>query len=244
MLLGRLTHHIHPEIVSAIAKANLEYESHFAKICSEKLDQRAFFYRNSDCVFPGFRRPVNSEKTRQWKNNVNKSDGTILNDNTFPRHVWAYLSTGRGYAGGAAGMWEPSGLGNFELAHIFSHKSEEREVELQAFDELDSDTPPYGMFTSASNVVLIPKGFAKPTDAMANIKACFYQRHIELYGNNVCGATGFKPSIVPSWYTDIVWLQPLLPADWEERVNRLLTHREQYLARKYRAQQEKQAGTE
>ena len=61
---------------------------------------------------------------------------------------------------------EKSGLDAFELAHIFGHKIDEKTLEKQMFQIFDETKKPYSLFTSASNVVLIPKGLAKPTDKM------------------------------------------------------------------------------
>ena len=166
LILGRITHHIHPVIVDYITQENIEYKSHFGYVCADNLDHFPFFYDKSDCVFPGFRRPINKEKAGKWKNNVFKEDGTILNDNTFPRHIWAYMTMNKAYSGGSNGMWSKSGLGNFELAHVFGHKEDERDLEKEVFSSVDESVKPYGLFTSASNIVLIPKGFAKPTDQM------------------------------------------------------------------------------
>lgn len=231
-ILGKITHHIHPDIVSLITQENLSYEDRFKSICHKSCDLNSFFYSGSDCVFPGFRRPINKEKTKAWKNNVHKVDGTILNDNTFPRHIWAYLSMNKAYSGGASGMWSSSGLDRFELAHVFGHKQDERVLEKDSFSEFNNEQAPYGLFTSASNIVLIPKGFAKPTDHMVSIKLCFYKRHLELYGNNLVGLSGFNDN-VPSWYADVKWLEPELPVDWEIKVKSLLKYREKYLKNKY-----------
>lgn len=235
LILGRVTHHIHPEIVNYIAEKNVGYETRFLDICHENCNRLPFFYTGSDCVFPGFRRPINKEKIGAWKNKVFLGDGTILNDNTFPRHIWAYLTMGKAYSGGAAGMWSASGLSRFELAHVFAHKRDERTLEREVFSEVDLDVEPYGLFTSASNIVLIPKGFAKPTDSMKSIKACFYQRHMELYGNNVIGLGELKAECVPSWSNEIDWLEPVLPIDWKVKIDYLLAYRERYLAAKYTA---------
>ena len=129
-------------------------------------------------------------------------------------------------------MWSPSGLNRFELAHVFGHKQDERELEKTVFNEFNNDQEPYGLFTSASNIVLMPKGFAKPTGHMVLIKLCFYKRHLELYGNNLIGLSGFNGT-VPSWYTDIEWLEPVLPTDWKIKVQNLLRYREKYLKNKY-----------
>ena len=230
LILGRITHHIHPSIVDYITETNIEFERRFSDFAPTKLDSSCFFYEGSDSVFPGFRRPINKEKTGKWKNNVNEIDGTILNDNTFPRHIWAFLTNNTAYAGG---MWGPSGLDRFELAHIFGHKKDERNLEKEAFGIFSSEVQPYGLFTSASNVVLIPKGLAKPTDHMRNIKLCFYRRHIELYGYNMVELDSFNDALLPEWYDDIQWLEPQLPNQWKEKIDNLLVYREKYLRRKY-----------
>ncbi len=235
MILGRICHHVHPKLVDYITEINLEYRAEFEDICHKSCNINSFLYKNSDCVFPGFRRPINSEKKGTWKNNVFEKDGTILNDNTFPRHIWAYLSENKAYSGGTSGMWSSSGLSNFELAHIFSHKQDERDFEKNVFRQITDNTEPYGLFTSASNIVLIPKGFAKPTDHMKSVKICFYKRHLELYGNNIIGLSGFDETLVPSWYSEIVWLEPILPHDWKVRINNLLDYRKKYLHKKYQA---------
>jgi hypothetical protein len=234
LILGRVTHHIHPDIVKYIAEINADYKENFIKISPEKCDLEPFFYAESDCVFPGFRRPINKEKSGTWKNNICQNDGTILNDNTFPRHIWAYLSMNKGYSGGLEGMWTASGLDKFELAHVFAHKQDERTLEVEVFDNVDMSVLPHGLFTSASNVVLIPKGYAKPTDHMKNIKVCFYKRHLELYGNNIIGLGNLDDKHIPSWYNKNMWKDPELPSDWKIKIDNLLAYRVNYLANKYR----------
>ena len=235
IMLGKICHHIHPKIVNYIAEINLIYQEEFESICHKSCNINSFFYKNSDCVFPGFRRPINNEKKGKWKNNVLEKDGTILNDNTFPRHIWAHLAENKAYSGGTAGMWSSSGLSNFELAHIFNHKQDERDFEKSIFKQFDDNIEPYGLFTSASNIVLIPKGFAKPTDHMKSVKICFYKRHLELYGNNIIGLSDLDEALVPSWYSEIKWLDPILPSDWKIRIDNLLNYRKNYLRKKYQA---------
>jgi hypothetical protein len=232
-ILGKITHHIHPTIVDYIALKNLEFKEIFSSFAHNSLDLSPFFYEESDCIFPGYRRPVNKEKTEKWKNNVYEVDKTILNDNTFPRHIWAYLSVNRAYSGGSNGIWSPSGLDRFELAHVFGHKVAERELEQEAFENYQENIKPYGLFTSASNIVLIPKGFAKPTDDMRIIKLCFYKRHIDLYGENLPGLKSFKEGLLPQWYSEISWLEPELPVDWRDKIDSLLSYRAKHLKEKY-----------
>lgn len=232
-LLGKITHHMHPNIVNLITEKNKLYKDQFISESNGKVDSSSFFYDKSDCVFPGFRRPINKEKTGNWKNKVSLNDGCVLNDNTFPRHIWAYMTRNRAYSGGNKGMWTTSGLGQFELAHVFSHKKGERTLEREAFKNFSDAIQPYGLFTSASNVVLIPKGFAKPTDHMRSVKLCFYQRHLNLYGNNVCGLGELIDDHLPRWFDEIEWLEPTLPEDWELKTNNLLKYRDQYIKNKY-----------
>lgn len=233
IILGKICHHIHPKISSYIAESNKTFKSQFEEFCHSSCNIESFFYDGSDCVFPGFRRPVNKEKTKGWKNNVFEQDGTILNDNTFPRHVWTFLLSNRAYSGGSSGVWSSNGLDNFELAHIFAHKKDERKLEEKVFKSSVVNAEPYGLFTSASNVVLIPKGFAKPTDHIELVKICFYKRHLDLYGNNLIGLRDFDNSKIPSWYSEIEWIEPILPDDWEARIENLLKYRSDYLRKKY-----------
>ena len=229
-LLGKVSHHLHPEIVNYLVQANSEFKNEFASYSPENLDVEDFLYPNSDCVFPGVRRPINKETVKtKWKNNVH-SDGTILNDNTYPRHLWSYLASDKGYS---SHSWKDSGLNNFELAHIFSHKIDETELERKCFFHFDKAKSPYALFTSASNVVLIPKGLAKPTDKLESIKLCFYKRHIELYGENFYHMSGFKESLVPDWYAEIYWLDPVLPDNWRQKIDNLLKYRAEHLRVKY-----------
>lgn len=232
ILLGQVSHHIHPEIVNKISKANIEFEKEFESSCHPKLDMQDYFYSGSDCLFPGIRRPVNSEKEgkEKWKNNINEEDGTIFNDNTYPRHIWSLLATNKAYS---SISWNESGLNAFELAHIFGHKVDERNLEKGVFKSVDENKNPYALFTSASNVVLIPKGLTKPTDKMDSIKIAFYKRHMDLYGNNLIGLENFDESKVPSWYNEIKWLEPELPNDWEQKIEKLLEYRKKHLMEKY-----------
>lgn len=235
IILAKISHHIHPKIVKLIQDENTEFKAKFAKIKHPNCNSEAFLYEGSDCVFPGFRRPINREKNPRWKNKVYEADGTILNDNTFPRHIWSFLTVNRPYSGGKNGTWTSSHLDKFELAHIFAHKTDERKSEEKMFLSGGNKIEPYGLFTSASNVVLIPKGFAKPTDHLDEIKKCFFKRHLDLYGNNLIGLSNFNESQLPEWYDEVEsnWAEPILPDDWEKRIENLLKYRKDYLIKKY-----------
>jgi len=212
--LGKVCHHIHPEIVKRIAEANISFKNEFKTICKE-VDAEIFFYEGSDCVFPGVRRCINKEKKGKWKNNIYSKDNMILNDNTFPRHIWTFLSMNKQYNGDS---WKKSKLNQFELAHIFGNKVDEKKLEKKVFNQYNDAKLPYALFTSASNVVLIPNGLLKPTDKFESIKIAFYKRHIELYGNNLYSEKQLNDHFIPSWYSEIEWKEPVLPNNWEEKL--------------------------
>lgn len=230
MLLGAVSHHLHPEIVLYLREANQNFKSEFQEYLHSKINERDFFFDGSDCVFPGVRRPINKETNSiNWKNKI-YLDGTILNDNTYPRHIWSFIVSGKAYS---SSSWKSTGLNAFELAHIFGHKTDETELEQKSFLQFEKDKNPFALFTSASNVILIPKGLTKPTDKLEIIKLCYYKRHIELYGDKFYHMSGFKDELLPDWYKDISWIDPILPNNWKQNINKLLEYRSQHLRQKY-----------
>lgn len=234
-VLANVCHHIHPSIVNRIVQSNNTFRDEFNSFCPNPVLTGFYFYEGSDCVFPGLRRPVGIEKIGKWKNNVCHADSTILNDNTYPRHIWSYLCAGRGYSGGTGGFYSTSGLDAFELAHIFSHKVDERILEPKAFKAYNPNFKPYALFSSASNVVLIPKWLPKPTDKSDLLKLVFYKRHLELYSkvSSLPGLSDFNEDLLPPWYSSIEWSDPELPIDWEKKTDLLIIYRNKHLKQKY-----------
>ncbi len=235
IILARATYHIHPLIVEKIVKDNYKFKVEFEKITHRNLNLDNYFFEGSDCLFPGTRRNISKEKEGKWKNNIYDLDGSILNDNTFPRHLWTYLCCNKMYS---SQSWKESGLNSFELAHIFSHKIDERLFDISCFNDVNIDIKPYSLFTSASNTVIIPKGLTKPTDKSEIIKIVFFKRHMDLYGHviQLPSLKNFKKELVPTWYDEIIWNDPFLPIDWEERIQNLLIYRNKFLFSKYAKQ--------
>jgi hypothetical protein len=117
-------------------------------------------------------------------------------------------------------------LSQYELAHIFTHKPYEVEQERRFFPEFIAELSPFGNFTCACNTILVPKGMASPTDTLPGVKAAFYRRYVELYGEDTLnGRTGFDRSKVPEWYDDLIWNEPRLAMQWEARIEDLLDYR-------------------
>ncbi|MBL7646585.1 MAG: hypothetical protein JNK74_10390 [Candidatus Hydrogenedentes bacterium] len=228
--LARVTHHMHPKVIARIREINSGHveRARLEAILPECIEREAWFYPGSACVFPGVRRFVGRVKKKQLLKYVPK-EACIIDDNRFPRNLWTFLAIGEHYTGP---NWKNSGLSDFELAHIFSHKHEKQELEWEVFKEHDKKQKPYGLFTCASNVVLIPKGFAKPTDGLPAVRVAFFKRHIELYGEDCLpGLRGLDPEAIPGWYDDLEWNEPSLPPRWEENVDKLVAFRYAWLAK-------------
>ena len=219
-ILAQLTYHMHPTIIEHIKARNSEEYTYFADLFLDKIDIADYLFHGSACVFPGVRRYVAGRGKRM---SYNPTYRAIIDDNTFPRHIWCFLANGTTYN---SRSWAKSGLNEFELAHIFTHKPSELEFEEAFFDSIQPGLNPYSDFTCAANVVLLPKGMVRPTDNSRAIKAAFYSRYIELYGEeSLIGRSGFKKSLVPAWYSDLNWNDPLLPSAWPENIDRLLQYR-------------------
>ena len=228
VVLAQLAHFVHPDIVAKIQEHNERERPDFEQLFSDKIEVRDYLFSGSACVFPGVKRRV-ARRGKRFE--YNPEERAILDGNRFPRHLWAYLVSGRGYS---ARMWEDTHLGEFELAHVFAHKEDEIEVEKKFFDKdkFDACVEPYGNFTCAANVVLLPKGTVRPTDNSETIKSVFFKRYIDLY-EDVYGETplngrgGFKHAEVPGWYEELQWNEPVLPDNWEKAIDGLLKYRTQ-----------------
>lgn len=219
-ILAQLCHHIHPQIIKKIQQVNQDEYTYFQEIFHEVVETDNYLFPGSACVFPGVRRYVSGKGV---KNQYNQEYRAIIDDNTFPRHLWCYLVNNKNYNGP---NWKETGLNQFELAHIFTHKTSELDFEKQFFDNYNDKIDPHGEFTCGCNVVLLPKGTVRPTDNSAVIKAIFYQRYIKLYGvEPLNGRSGFKKSKVPDWYQELKWNDPFCPPDWVEKIENLMRYR-------------------
>jgi hypothetical protein len=186
-VLAQLAYHIHPKIVEYIQSGNIKELAYFKELFANKIEVGNYLFDGSACVFPGVRRYVSAQgKLRAYNVEYN----AIIDDNTFPRHIWCFLENGKIYSGP---NWKATGFGQFELAHVFTHKESELEFEKQFFSTIHDNLYPYGDFSCACNVVLLPKGTVKPTDNSRAVKAAFYKRYIDLYGESpLNGRRGFN----------------------------------------------------
>jgi len=219
-VLAHLAYHIHPRIVELVQKRNLEEYGYFKDLFDGKINVNHYLFDGSACVFPGVKRYVSGQGKKKA---FNPEYSAIIDDNTFPRHIWCFLENGKTYNGP---NWRGTGLGEFELAHVFTHKESEIEFEKQFFSSVNENLNPSGNFSCACNVVLLPKGTVRPTDNSKTIKAVFFKRYISLYGESpLNGRSGFNDSLVPKWYNELSWNEPPLPPNWEAKIEKLLKYR-------------------
>ena len=219
-ILASLCYHIHPDIVATIQERNIKERAYFENLFAGRIEAKPYLFGGSSCVFPGIRRYT---AARGKKQAFNVGESAILDDNIFPRHLWCFLLNETAYSSKA---WKQAGLDRFELAHVFSHKPLEAELERQYFHQFSTEVPPYGNFTCAANVTLLPKGTVRPTDNSPTIKSVFFKRHIDLYGEDtLAGRAGFKHDSAPEWYNQLEWNDPILPQNWRDRTEELLNRR-------------------
>lgn len=220
IILAQLAYHINPKIIERIQNRNREEYDYFKSLFVGRIEIDNYLFEGSACVFPGIKRMVSGQGV---KKSYNSSYNAIIDDNTFPRHIWCFLENSKTYNGP---NWRDSGLGEFELAHVFTHKESEIEFEKEFFSVFKTDLFPYGDFSCACNVILLPKGTVRPTDNSKLIKSVFYKRYIDLYGESpLNGRSGFNVSLVPAWYNDLIWNEPPLPVSWESNIDNLLNYR-------------------
>ena len=219
-ILAQLAHFVHPDVVVRIQERNWQDRPVFERLFMDKIDVDNYLFEGSACVFPGVRRYISRRGTRFQ---YNPDEKAIIDGNRFPRYIWTYLVAGKGYSGPT---WKDTGLNEFELVHVFAHKDTETGLESRFFDEFDDSVIPYGNFTSAANVALLPKGTVRPTDNSDTIKAVFFKHCVDLYGESpLAGRSGFIESRVPDWYKELQWNEPQLPTNWESVIDDLLSYR-------------------
>lgn len=224
-ILSQLCYHIHPDIITYIQEQNVAEYDYFKDLFRELIDVDTYLFEGSACVFPGVRRYVSAKGN---KRKYNKSYKAIIDDNEFPRNLWCYLSNGKAYSGPS---WKETGLSEFELAHVFTHKESEIDLESKFFYKTDPKLLPYANFTCACNIILLPKGTVRPTDNSEIIKSVFYKRYIELYGEDtISGRFGFKEECLPKWYQSMIWNEPVKPNDWHDKAKKLMSYRKKRLA--------------
>ena len=235
-VLAPLSRFLEPEIVGAVAEDNRRCRAEWSpRLDALGIDPSIYLWEDSACAFPGVRRYAGSKEIaefrQQSKPDAAPSQCLALDDNDYPKHLWAFVFTGRPF--------RKQGPDGYHLAHPFDHKAHGNRWQ----DELDlvegpSEPPPlFGLFTSAANAAYLPSAFVRPTDFSFRLRTLIQKRALELYGD-VCRVVPppltVKPCKDQGWTLDSFrWSAPVgdmthVPAFLEfrrERINELIEKR-------------------
>ena len=117
------------------------------------------------------------ERRGRCSGNDLRRDCLALDDNDYPKHLWAFVFTGRPF--------RKQGPVGYELAHLFDHKEHGNRWrdELVLPPGANRPAPLYGLFTSAANAIYTPAVFLRPTDGSPRLRSLIQRRAQQLYGD-------------------------------------------------------------
>ena len=177
-----LVRFLHPQIVQRIVDDNSVNQGAWsAELQRLSIDPDIYLWEGSPCAFPGVRRYAGSQEIAQFRRQAGDSparpaDCLCLDDNDYPKHLWAYVFTGRPF--------RKRGPQGYQLAHLADHKAHNnRWPEEFAVESPTSPPPLFGLYTSPSNLAYVPSNFLKPTDFSGTLRALLLSRAYQLYGS-------------------------------------------------------------
>lgn len=200
-LVARYTRFLDPEIVEALAKDNERHAPEWrSRLEACGVDPDLYLWEGSACAFLGVRRHSGTKEIEAFRHGsveaASLSDAVKLDDNSYPKQLWAFLFTG--WAFGKIG---PNG---YALAHLLDHKGGERfGREVVAANGSPCLRAVPGLFTAPSNTAYICKSLLDPTDFSSSLRALLQRRARSLYGD-VC-------ALLPPGYG----LAPFEPDEWD-----------------------------
>ena len=157
-----LVRFLHPEVIAAVVTDNRRMSCEWSRRLKElNVDPDAYLWDGSACTFPGIRRPSGRKD--------HGTDCVVLDrdNNTYPKHLWAYTLTGC--------KFNKCGPRGYNLAHLFDHKVGDgrfRHESVVAADGADS-VELHGLFTSAATPLSCQtRSRASPT-RRRGFAACF-----------------------------------------------------------------------
>ncbi len=179
-----LVRFLHPQIVQRIVDDNgLNRSAWSTELERLGIDPDIYLWEGSPCAFPGVRRHAGSQEIAQFRKQASDSperpaDCLSLDDNDYPKHLWAYVFTGKPF--------RKQGPQGYQLAHLADHKAHNNRwrEEFAAEPSNSPSNPPalFGLYTSPSNLAYIPSNFLKPTDFSGTLRALLLSRAYQLYG--------------------------------------------------------------
>ena len=181
-VLTPLVKFLHPDIVAAVAEDNRwRFPEWRAKLEKIGLDPNIYLWRGSPCAFPGVRRYAGSQEIAWYRKRTTSTDFQPpnclrLDDNDFPKHLWAFVFTGKEF--------RKKGPQEYQLAHLADHKEHNNRWH-QEFNRDSEVDPPllFGLYTSPANTAYVPKNFIKPTDFVDRLRVLLLRKAYRLYGS-------------------------------------------------------------
>lgn len=167
---------LHPDIVDAVVKDNRHHLPNWrSRLAEVDIDPDIYLWKGSPCAFPGVRRYTNKERSSFKDRTKNFPHSLWLDDNDCPKHLWAYVLTGR--------MFKKQGPRAYQLAHLADHKEYKDRWRDEFSLDFQGDPPPlFGLYTSPANTIYVPNSFLRTTDFVNPLRALLLKRAYELYG--------------------------------------------------------------
>ena len=171
---------LHPDIVNAIVEDNEKNRASWCtKLINRGIDPNFYLWEKSSCAFPGIRRYTGSKEIAFYRKQIRQDNfeapnALCLDDNSFPKHIWSFLFRGK--------VFQNFGPTEYSLAHLADHKDyknrkdEEFEIIGEAPEKL------YGLYSSASNTVFMPRNLLKLTDFNSEARLLLLNKAQDLYG--------------------------------------------------------------
>ena len=121
VLIAKYIKFLHPRIIESIVEDNKIHKSEWSeKLLQREINPEIYLWENSPCVFPGVRRYAGSKEIAFFNGHTNLEENKIhsaikLDDNDFPKHIWAFIFTGKDF--------RKAGPKNYSLAHLQTIKN-------------------------------------------------------------------------------------------------------------------------
>lgn len=201
-LLSPYIKFLHQKIIEKITLSNTELESYFREYLTYSgIDEKYYIWPNCSTMFPGIRRANgktdNEFKKKQLPKDLRpKKNAIYIDDNSYPKNIWAFIFTGQQFSN--------KGPNGYELAHIFEHKAVKRvtqELLIHENSSYDLSIPLSGMFTNAAALMYSPRTFVKITDHSLHARRLIQRKVIDLYKN----VTNLLPPTVELKEQDEEW---------------------------------------
>lgn len=201
-----------PAIILAIVKDNnANFENWKMQLDAKNIEWEKYLWIDGACMFPGVRRHEGKLEINKKHKNITPDDelnALYIDDNDFPKHLWAYIFTGV--------KFRKSGPKNYQLAHILDYKKYKNRLKEELGLEEELILP--GLFTSATNICYVPTAFLKLTDFNDAIRKLIFYKSLDLY-SNICKLLPSKVNI-PEQKPDDIW--NVKNFEWAETVGDIL----------------------